>query len=61
MKRNGCLGVGELALDGNREDTTDETTLVAVDSALLVVLPACLRCFAITTYAVGRDLWCLFA
>lgn len=51
MKRNGCLGVGELALDGKREDTADEATLVAVDSALFVALLAVLRCFAILSRA----------
>lgn len=54
MKRKGCLGVGELALDGKRDDTVDDTTLVAVDSALLAVLPAGLRCFAIAAYASRR-------
>lgn len=65
MKRNGCLGVGELALEGNREETADDTmlvaTLVATESALLGVLPAVLRCFAIVANSrqrnVIRDVW----
>lgn len=65
MKRNGCLGVGELALEGNREETADETTLVAVDSALLAVLPTARRCFAMAACEGGgvmlRCVLCCFS